>query len=163
MITEKEYNEFKEVVKKVANNEKFKKMKNLGVSLLMFAGILADTIISSVKAPKGEHLSTFTDRTFNDFSYAFSMPLGVITNASAPMGISKAVYVTSRPTKRKTVHAMHAQLGTLPGIPRKKRSITADTNQGAIRILGRICPSFVLVLSTRMPIIGSLIASKIPQ
>lgn len=29
MITEKEYNEFKEVVKKVANNEKFKKMKEI--------------------------------------------------------------------------------------------------------------------------------------
>ncbi len=45
---------------------------------LMFAGILADSIISSFKAKKGEHVSTFADRTFNDFSYAFAMPLGLM-------------------------------------------------------------------------------------
>ena len=74
-----------------------------------------------------------TERTIEETPYSFvlSIPLGVIAKANAPIGISKAVYVTSSPTKRKVVHAIQAQSGKPLGIPRKNNIITRAINHGA--------------------------------
>ena len=40
--------------------------------------ILADSLINAFKAPKGEKFMTFSERQVNDFSYIFSLPLGLM-------------------------------------------------------------------------------------
>lgn len=48
------------------------------LAVAMQAGILADIIYNTVKAPKGEHIKTFMERCVNDFTYFIGMTVGIL-------------------------------------------------------------------------------------
>lgn len=47
------------------------------LAVAMQAGIFADMLLHTFKAPKGEKIKTFTERFINDFTYFMAMPLGI--------------------------------------------------------------------------------------
>lgn len=47
-------------------------------AVAMQAGIFADMLIHTFKAPKGEKGKTFAERFINDFTYFMAMPLGIL-------------------------------------------------------------------------------------
>ncbi len=49
------------------------------IAVLLQAGIFADMLFHTFKAPKGEKVKTFGDRFVNDFSYVFAAPLAYLT------------------------------------------------------------------------------------
>lgn len=48
------------------------------LAVAMQAGIFADMLINTFKAPKGEKGKTFSERFINDFTYFMAMPLGIV-------------------------------------------------------------------------------------
>ena len=48
------------------------------LAVAMQAGIFADMLINTFKAPKGEKGKTFAERFINDFTYFMAMPLGIV-------------------------------------------------------------------------------------
>ena len=48
------------------------------LAVAMQAGIFADMLYQTIKAPKGEKIKTFGERFVNDFTYFIAMTLGIM-------------------------------------------------------------------------------------
>lgn len=119
-----------------ARKHEYADCRNTAARKVSLCGVGVEVGSQPAHATKSPGKTPETERTIDETPYSFvrSIPFGVIANAKAPMGISNAVYVTSSPTKRMVVQAMHIQSGICEGIPTKNKIITAAINHGARRI-----------------------------
>ena len=67
------------------------------LAVAMQAGIFADMLINTFKAPKGEKGKTFSERFINDFTYFMAMPLGIV--AMHKIGGFKFLGLTTKEVK----------------------------------------------------------------
>lgn len=110
---------------------------------LVFAFSLADGIVNTIKAPKGEHGKTLAERIINDFSYVFSMPLAVM--AMHKIGGLKYAGMTDAEVKayRDALTKYHADVkagvykNNKAGLKQAAKSVDGMLKKGFFQRIGR--------------------------